>query len=293
MHAEELHQALLAIEGLRVRPGEPMARHTPLRVGGAADLWAVAEDLGALRKALQAARKLKVRWRLHWPFQDWVVRDGRLPGLTVRPGAGFEGIEQHEDRLVLGAATPWAALSGLGSGWWGALAAWPGCPGSTFSEGEGDRLAGMIEEITYFRGRGLVTVPAADDGTVPTLPRTAILVSVVLRPGFLVFDGEDGPQPPRAGRLFADPEVAGRTRPAARLLSEAEFTGTRLRSWQLSTEEPGLVVNLGGGTARDLSLLVQAVSARMEKFNGIKLATCLPVLGSDSLAPRRPLRGRR
>jgi hypothetical protein len=151
----------------------------------------------------------------------------------------------------------------------------------------------MVEEVVYFRGRGIVTVPAADDGTVPTLPRTAILISVTLKRGFLLFDGEDGPQPPHAGRLFSDPEVAGRTRAAARLLTQAEFTGTRLRSWQLSTEAPGLVVNLGGGTARDLSLLGQAVSARMEKFNGIKLSTRLPVLGTDSLAPRRPLRGRR
>lgn len=292
MPADELHQALLAIDDLRLRPGEPLAHHLPLRVGGSADLWAVADTLPALRKALKAARAHKVKWRLHWPFQDWVVRDARLSGLTVRPGAGFEGLERSGEHLILGAATPWAALAGLGQGWWSELASWPGCPGATLTSGHGDRLLGMLKELSYFRGRGVSTVEIDSHNGVPSLPRTAVLLSVTLQKGLLLYDGDGDPRPPAAGQLFADPEVAGRVRSAGKLLVDADIAGTRLRSWQLAREAPGTVVNLGGGTARDLHLLGLAVSARMEKFNGIKLTTRIPVKGTDTLAPRRPIRRR-
>lgn len=294
MLADAVLHELGAIEGLRVRPGEPMARHTPLRVGGPAEVWAVADDLAALRRSRRVARAHKLKWRLHWPFQDWVVRDGRLPGVTVRPGRGFEGIERlAPDRLRVHSATPWAALAGLGGGWWDELARWPGTPGGLFTSGQHARLTGMCRGVRWFKGRGISELPVEEHSTPPEATRTALVLSVDVGPGLLLYDGVDGPLPPRAGTLFADPEVAGRRRSAGSLLVENDIPGARLRDWRLSMDDPGLVVNLGQGTARDLALLAQGVSARLEKSRGIKLETRIPLRGQDRLAPRRPLRGRR
>ena len=294
MHPDALLHDLGTVPNLAPRPGEPMSRHVPLRVGGPADLWVVAHDLDALGAALKLARRHKVRWRVSWPFQDWVVRDGALPGLTVRPGRGFEGIERlAPDRLRVHAATPWAALAGLGGGWWDELARWPGTPGGLFDDGEHLRLKGVCRGVRWFRGRSISDNPVEEHSAPPEAPRTAVLLSVDVGPGLMLYDGVDGPLPPAAGSLFADPEVAGRRRPVRDLLIAAEIPGARLRDWRLSPDEPGLVVNLGGGTARDLGLLAQGVGARMEKGRGIKLETRIPTLGRDTLAPRRPLRGRR
>lgn len=290
----ELHQQLIEISGLRVRPGEPMAAHVPLRVGGAAELWAVAEHADALRDCIRAARRNKVRWRLHWPLQDWVVRDGHLGGLTIRPGRGFEGIERlAPDRIRIGAATPWSAVAGLGEGWWAELVRWPGTPGGLFSDGEQDRIHGMCMGVRWLTGRGISEIEIEPGERPPPLPSTGILLSVDVAPGLLIFDGVDGPLPPRPGRLFADPEVAGRVRPAEPLLRDADVPGARLRAWRMTEHEPGTVVNLGGGTARDLHLFAQAVSTQVEKSRGIKLSIRIPVVGQDRLTPRRPLRGRR
>jgi UDP-N-acetylenolpyruvoylglucosamine reductase len=294
VESDELLSDLGGIVGLATRPGEPMSKHVPLRVGGPADVWAVAHTFEALRDALKAARRHKVKWRLNWPMQDWVVRDGQLPGLTVRPGRGFEGIERlAPDLLRIHAATPWAAVAGLGEGWWAELARWPGTPGGLFDEGQQRRLKGVCRGVRWFRGRTTDDVTVEESSDPPEIPRTAVLLSVDIGPGLLLFDGVDGPLPPRAGRLFDDPDLGGRRRAVADILVSADIPGSRLRDWRLSREEPGLVVNLGAGTARDLHLLAQGVSARLEKSRGIKLETRISIHGRDRLAARRPIRGRR
>lgn len=295
MSVDLLRGELGEVPGLRLRPDEPMAQHTPLRVGGPAELWAVAEDIDALRLGIKAARRHRIPWRLHWPFQDWIVRDGVLAGLTVRPGRAFEGIERLAlDRIRIHAASPWSSLAGLGSGWWDELSRWPGCPGGLLAEGQQARLTGMCREIAWYRARGTDRLDVEEGQTPPAQPPTAIPAWVDISPGLLIFDGVDGPCPPRAGRLFADPEVGGgRRRSVEAILREGAIPGARLRAWKLAIEEPGLVVNLGEGTARDLLLLAQGVAARIEKSRGIKIEIRIPFHGADRLSPRRPLKARR
>ena len=277
-----LADTLRGLEGLLVREHEPMSRHTPMRTGGPADIWAVVSDPEALLAALKVARRHQTRWMAHWPWQDLIVRDGGVRGLVVRPGAGFEGLRHaDEDRIVLGAATPFAALAGLGRGWWDALARWSGTPGGLFQDGGQDYLTGMLAGARWVRGRGVEAVELGEGDPAPDLPGTALLVDVTLRPGLLVADvfGRIAPLP--SGHLFAAPPTKrGAPTSAAQALGDAGLLGTRLRRWRLSTEDPGRVLNLGGGTVDDLLQLFHGAKAQVERYSGHTLDLRLTTAGS-------------
>ena len=168
---EDLVETLGGLDGVRVREREPFARHTPLRVGGPAEVWALVDDVPSLFRALSAARKSGTRWRLHWPLQDWLVRDGGMRGLVVRPGAGFERVSITDTEVVLGAATPFAALSGLGEGFWSPLADWPGTPGGLLHDGCGDWLAGVCSRVQWAIGRRVIDTVLDSGAAPPRHPR--------------------------------------------------------------------------------------------------------------------------
>ena len=197
----ELHQQLIEISGLRVRPGEPMAAHVPLRVGGAAELWAVAEHADALRDCIRAARRNKVRWRLHWPLGQ-VVRDGHRRAHHAR--ARLRGSSASR-RISASARRRHGRRSPVGEGWWAELSR-PGTPAGC-SAMESRTIHGMCMGVRWLTGAG--SADRSSPVSVPRPPRPSRSRSTWHRA--LIFDGVDGP-PPRPGRLFADP-VAGRVRP--------------------------------------------------------------------------------
>jgi UDP-N-acetylmuramate dehydrogenase len=296
LSAPSLAAVLSDVEGLLVRSDEPMSRHTPMRTGGPAEVWAVAPTPAIMLAALRATRRHKSRWAVHWPWQDLLVREGGIRGLVVRPGAGFEGLQvEADDRIVLGAATPFAALAGLGSGWWDALSRWPGTPGGLFQDGGQDYLTGMLARARWLRGRGIQEVEIDETQPAPDLPGTALLVDVTLRPGLLIADGFGRLSPLPSGHLFvAPPQPRGVPTTAAQALGDAGLLGTRLQRWRLSTEEPGRVVNLGGGTVKDLLQLLQGAKAQVERHSGQVLDFRLALAGKKTRPTRTTSRrGRR
>ena len=52
-----------------------------------------------------------------------------------------------------------------------------------------------------------------------------------------------------------------------------------LRWWQRTGHKP--IVLMGGGTTKDLMMLVQGIRHRVEKTRGIKLQTRFPLLGNE------------
>ena len=271
-----LIEALSATPGVTVREEEPLSRHTPLRVGGPAQVWAVVEHEDALREVLRAARRIRVNWRVHWPFGDWLVRDGGVRGLVIRPGRGFEGLSRAEDGTVwLGAAALWASLTDE-PGALGGLARWSGSVGGLFDSGDQARLTGLCTSVRYLTGRRIEEVAVPADEPPPALPSTAVLIAVGLDPqpaarGTL-------PPPARAGVLFSVVDGEG----VEALLRVAGLTGARLRSWRVSSVEPGTVIQLGGGSCRDVLLLAQGLRERVEKEQGVALEHRLPIIGTDA-----------
>ena len=75
-------EKLAQIEGVHIHEHHHLFMHTPLRVGGPVEAWVRCNSVSALRAAMPIVRKQS--WRLHWPFEDWLVKDGGLNGIVIR-----------------------------------------------------------------------------------------------------------------------------------------------------------------------------------------------------------------
>lgn len=276
MPAAELHAALADAQGVSLRPEEPLAQHVPLRVGGPVELWMTVADEAALVAATKAARTHSCVWRMHWPFQDWLVRDGGLKGAVIRLGRSFERIELGEETVTIGAAALFSALPAVLAGeFWDDLRAWPGCPGGWCAAGWDAELDRACTEVRVLKSGRIQTLEVTPGEGMPALNSQAVVLSITLRRD--VPRGVDLLPPPPPGAIFQTVENST----VAAELDKAGLSGTRLRRWRISREAPGTVVHLGGGTTKDLMMLVQGVKHRVEKTRGIKLQTRFPLLGNE------------
>jgi len=276
MAIEELIEELRDIPGVFLRPEEPMAKHTPLRVGGPVELWVEACNSKGLESFLNQARQVGGKWRIHWPFSDWLVRDGGLKGTVLRLGTDFEAINLSEHSVELGSSALWSALPNeLKGGLWDAIREWPGSVGGLFAHGDPEQLASLCTQLSVIRGGRPVNLPWPDDGSPPRLGDTTVLTSITLRRASASRSWLSGPLP--AGTLFSEVDDSS----VAKELDKAGVLGTRLRRWRLSTTVPGTVVHLGGGSFSDLQLLVKGIRMRVEKTRGVSLQTRIPVLGNE------------
>jgi UDP-N-acetylmuramate dehydrogenase len=276
MPAAELSAALAHSDGISLLPEEPLARHLPLRAGGPVELWVHVLDEPALLTATKAARSTSSVWRVHWPFQDWLVRDGGLKGAVLRLGRGFETIELDEETVTMGAAALWSALPGdLQGELWDDLRGWPGCPGGWAATGWDSELDQICTGIRVLQSGRLQDLEVERGGGMPVLNKHAVLISITLSRS--VPPCLDLLPPPAPGAIFQPVEDGT----VAVELDKAGLSGTRLRRWQVSQAAPGTVVHLGGGTTKDLMMLVQGVRHRVEKIRGIKLQVRFPLLGNE------------
>jgi len=276
MPAAEMCAALSETAGVALRPEEPLARHLPLRVGGPAELWVMANDEEGLTHALKAARSSSAVWRVHWPFSDWLVRDGGLKGAVLRLGRGFEQIIVEDHTVTIGSAALFSAIpGGLEGEFWQDLRGWPGCIGGWLERGWDTSLDHVCTSIRVHQS-GRIQDLSIDPGEgMPSLTKNAVLVSITLQ--------RDPPRgiellpPPAPGAIFQDVEnsLVGKE------FIKAGVCGARLRRWRISRTAPGTVVQLGGGSCKDLMLLIQGIRQRLQKTRGVKLETRTPLLGNE------------
>lgn len=282
MMIDALLEDLKPISGATVRAGEAMARHTPLRVGGPAEIWASVDDLEALSAVLSASRRHKVPWRICWPLGDWLVRDGGVRGLVVRLGAGFEGVRVEDGLVWLGAAALWSQLGGRPmTEALDAVSRFPGSVGGLLSEGDAGQLGGLVRRIRLLRGRRIEEITLEPGEDLPVIPGTAVILEVALATEQTHIKGRRKPRlpepPPPAALFNATDEL-----PVAAMLARAGVGNARLRSWRLSAT--GTVIQLGGGTCKDVLLLASGLADRVQRERGVELKTRLSVVGVDLAA---------
>lgn len=76
----------LAPGALELRPDEPMSKHTTLRLGGPADLWARPADPAALAALLAACHRIGAPLICVGGGSNLLVRDGGIRGVVVNLG---------------------------------------------------------------------------------------------------------------------------------------------------------------------------------------------------------------
>ena len=233
------------------REEEPIARHLPLRASpGAFERWVHVEDEAALVAAIRSARAEKLPVRVLPPFSDALPPEGGLSGVTLRLGAGFEGLEPHGRHWTVGASGPLAQLAVV-AGWKALLRA----AGTVADALEDGWLVPALVRARRFKGRGFEEVEAW------VVDPKSLLVRATLDPAVKV-------KPIVAGTAFREPGPKADLRA---VLRRANLTTVRLYDASLAEDDPAVLVNRGEASPRQLRLLLQAVRERVHVATGLEL----------------------
>ena len=313
--AEDLHQdivmpkAEIFQELLRqlspatvVRPDEPLARRTTLRVGGKADLYIEPASEADLAAALCFCTDHQIPFLFLGRGSNLLIRDGGIRGAVISlQHPNFSKIEIVEDRLHCGAGAKLKAVSvearrhGLAG-----LEFLEGIPGSV---GGGLRMnAGamgswtfeVVETLRFMSHTGEVAERRASEITVEYRGCPLLKNHVALG---AVFKGERTPrerieerlrlfnqkrwnsQPaaPSAGCIFKNPK----TIPAGKLIDELGLKGTRVGGAVVSEVHGNFIVNDGNATAQDVLNLIEIIRERARTARGLNLETEVEILGEN------------
>jgi UDP-N-acetylmuramate dehydrogenase len=283
------------LSGCEVKPGEPLAPLTSVRVGGAAEALVRPRSPEALVALLKLARDEGVPVCILGGGANTLVGDGGVPGLTLKlPSDLFPEVADvgpEEGRLTLGAGAAIVRLINVmrGNALVGAefLAGIPGTLGGAVAmnagtkNGEAFRAIEAVEVATA-DGVGWLTkaqVPHAYRHS--ELPPDSVVTRVrfLLRKGDVLaskaaMDADLGyrkrTQPlsqPNFGSVFTNPPGDH----AGRLIEWVGLKGHTLGRAQVSTLHANWIVNLGGATARDVLGLVTLMQQRVREETGVDM----------------------
>jgi UDP-N-acetylmuramate dehydrogenase len=301
--------------GVKTSRDEPLARFTTMRVGGPADLFAVAHNAFELRGLVKFARSRAIPHVVLGRASDVVVSDEGIRGLVIQDRA--EGLEIREDRLAAEAGVPMAraatesqkaGLSGLEFG-----LAIPGTIGGAVWANAGAHdgsIAAILESATVLLVDGTEArlaaadlgfgyrdsrfkhlppgVPESDDVT----PRELVLGAtfrLLPAPADEIRTRLDeikrwrqAHQPiglPSAGSVFRNPPEGPSS---GALIDAAGLKGLRIGGASVSEKHANFIVNDAHGTASDVRRLAERVRAEIRRRHGIELILEIDFLGDWS-----------
>lgn len=300
-------QMLGAVRG-RVQENQPLGPRTWFRVGGAAECLFQPADTEDLCAAL-AALSPEIPVLALGACSNVIIRDGGIPGLTLRLGGPFAAIETQADGLIAGGAAldatvaETAAASGLGG-----LEFLAGIPGS---------VGGAVRMNAGAYGSDIAAVLdwaeiVSRDGSLMRLPASALRFSyrhsaltdgaVVVRARFRavpenpeevgrriaeVRSAREGSQPVRArtgGSTFRNPSPEESPMKAWQLIDAAGCRGLMLGGAQISEKHCNFMINTGTATAADLEELGETVRQRVLQASGVTLHWEIRRLGLPAAA---------
>ncbi len=283
--------------GIRTSRDEPLARFTTMRVGGPADLFAVARNLFELRALARFARTRELPLFLLGRGSDLVISDRGMPGLVVQVRA--EGIRVDGPRITVEAGVPMARLATVAreaglSGVEFALAI-PGTVGGAVwanAGAHGSDVRAVLAEASVLSGEdGAEAVFDADGlglayresrlkhprARVPDLVTWATFALVPVERSVIderldeIRRWRRLHQPvgmPSAGSVFRNPPTGPS---AGELIDRAGLKGRRIGGASVSQKHANFIVNDGHGTAADVRRLADLVRATVAGRFGVDL----------------------
>jgi UDP-N-acetylmuramate dehydrogenase len=296
--------------GVGAAQHEPLAKMTTMRVGGPADLLAVAHNPFELRGLVRFARAREIPLTLLGRGSDLVISDAGIRGLVVSVRA--EATSVDGDRYTAGAGVPMAraateaqraGLTGLEYG-----LAIPGTVGGAVwanAGAHGGETADVLESATVLLADGTEAVlPASELGFRYRHSRFKDTpLEVILAATFRLAPDDPAAitgrldeirrwrrehQPlglPSAGSVFRNPPGDS----AGRLIDSLGWKGRRMGGATVSQKHANFIVNDQKGTASDVRRLAEAVRADVRDRLGIELAFEIEFAGDWSAwSPEEP-----
>ena len=275
----------------RLTADAPLKGVTWFRVGGPAEVLFRPADLADLQAFLKAL-PAEVPVTVIGVASNLLVRDGGVPGVVIRLGRDFAGIEVAGDAVTAGAAAldlnvakvaASAGLAGLEF-----LCGVPGTIGGAVrmnAGAYGRETCDVLTEATFLdRAGDLHRLPTSALGYSyrhSSFPADWICISARLRGEAgeareiaarmaEIQSQRSGSQPIRSrtgGSTFKNPEGAK----AWQLIDAAGCRGLRVGDAMVSELHCNFLINLGEASARDLERLGEEVRARVKHQSGIDL----------------------
>jgi UDP-N-acetylmuramate dehydrogenase len=284
------HDSLPPIRG-RVQTDVSLAQFTWFRVGGPAEYLvrpADTDDLAALLDALPSTTPVHVIGAA----SNLIIRDGGLPGVTIRLARGFSLITPEPDGIVAGAAAldltiaetaAAAGLTGLEF-----LSGIPGTIGGAVAMNAG-AYGGEIANVLIWaecvtrdgEKRRLSAADLAFGYRHANVPPSSVITRVRLaaKPGVPhaiaakmaeIRDARESSQPVRArtgGSTFRNPYGMK----AWELIDAAGCRGLTVGGAMVSEKHCNFIINTGTATAADIETLGEEIRHRVKAATGVTL----------------------
>jgi UDP-N-acetylmuramate dehydrogenase len=298
-------ETLRAELGTRVRPGEPLARHTSFRIGGPADVLALPASAAELGRVLHTAAAYGVPVMLLGGGSNVLIGDGGVRGVVVKLGRGFGEIAwtEHEDGAVAraGASVQLGRLA--------RAAVERGLAGLEFAEGIPGTVGGALFMNAGAYGGELAAVVEAVEGVdrsgaslelrVPALtfryrraelPRGFVVTAVHFRLRREAAPAvRDRMAAARERRIAAQPQGTANAGSifknppgdfAGRLVEAAGLKGARAGRARISEQHGNFIVNEGGARAVDVKTLMDVTQRVVWERNRVWLEPEVQLVGS-------------
>ena len=283
-----------------VRFKEPLSFHTSLRIGGAADIFVVPQDVDDIRHALLFAEREQLPVAVVGGGNNLLIKDRGVRGVVLKLEGCLGRAEYHGEEAVAGAGVSLSALireaAALNLGGIESLVGIPATIGGALAMNAGtpDGCIGDFVSAAYFLhpdgtlgefkpGAGAFTYRGFH------FPPGVVLVGCRLqlhrRPQADIqkdikqrLKQKKATQPlalASAGCVWKNPpgDLAGR------FIEKAGLKGKRLNGAEISTKHANFIVNRGGATAADVLALIDLTRERIQGLFGVRLEHEIRILG--------------
>ena len=279
---------------IALRFGEPMAKHTSFRIGGAAEVMAFPKNKEELAKLLKTSALLDSKFVILGAGTNVLAPDEGISGLVICLKDCLDGMERLDDThirvmggVTMSRAAVFAANLGLGG-----LEFAHGIPGTVGGGiymnagaygGELCQVCTQVEVMDYEGNVRLMSRGEMDfsyrHSVLEEEPGIVISADFVLEPKPTeeiksrmkeLIGKRSASQPldlPSAGSAFKRP-VGGY---AAALIDQAGLKGYQVGGAAISTKHAGFAVNLGGASANDVKKLLKDVAEKVYENSGIHI----------------------
>jgi len=280
---------------------EPLSKHTSLRVGGPADLFAVPQDTADLLRLLNAVKECQVPWFVIGGGYNLLIRDGGFRGVVISlkklnhmttTNHGEIHVEAGTRNIDLSRLAEAHGLTGLEF-----LVGIPGTLGGAVKMNAGAHGAEIFDQIT--------TVDILVDGSIQYYGKNSLKYGyrrLQLDPNKIIiaasFQLAAGTQEtisatmdaclqkrqetqkvrfPNAGSFFKNPPDQA----AWKLIEASGLRGLTVGGAQVSEIHTNFLVNRGNATAADFLELATIIKGQVFKTSAIVLEEEVQIVGED------------